>query len=149
MLPLLKSQIFCFWSKFVLLTQLSRQQIQFSKLWLCHFFYLYGKIYSHKKLRKSTEWILRKMHYRQTYRKTHGQTNRNDFIGPPLQRWRFDQAFLKWFLFLSVTWKEFSIIWSSVGVNLKPQPIKSNSEQYQLLFNYVYNKSQGYNFFSK
>ena len=31
MLPLLKSQIFCFWSKFVLLTQLSRQQIQFPK----------------------------------------------------------------------------------------------------------------------
>ena len=30
-------QIFCFWSKFVLLSQLSRQQIQLSKIWLSHF----------------------------------------------------------------------------------------------------------------
>ena len=37
MLPSLKCQIFRFWSKFVSCTQLSRQQIQFSKLLLCHF----------------------------------------------------------------------------------------------------------------
>ena len=38
MLPLLKCQTcYYFWLKFVLFTQLSRQQIQFSKIWLCHF----------------------------------------------------------------------------------------------------------------
>ena len=37
MLPLLKCQIFHFWSKFILFTQLSRQKTQFSELPLCHF----------------------------------------------------------------------------------------------------------------
>ena len=37
MLSSLKYQIFCFWSKFASFTQLSRQQTQFSKLWICHF----------------------------------------------------------------------------------------------------------------
>ena len=32
MLPLLKWQIFCFWSKFVSFTKLPRQQIQFPKI---------------------------------------------------------------------------------------------------------------------
>ena len=36
MLPLLKYQMFHFWSKFILLTQLSRQKTQFSKLSLRH-----------------------------------------------------------------------------------------------------------------
>ena len=35
---LIKMPILCFWSKFVSFTQLSfRQQIQFSKIWFCHF----------------------------------------------------------------------------------------------------------------
>ena len=36
MLPRLKCKIFRFWSKFVLLTKLSTQQIQFPKIHLCH-----------------------------------------------------------------------------------------------------------------
>ena len=48
MLPSLKCQIFCFWSKFVSITQLSRQQIQFSTLLLCHFLVHIAK-YPHAK----------------------------------------------------------------------------------------------------
>ena len=46
MLPSLKCQISHFWSKFVSFTQLSRQQIQYSKLSLCHFL-VYMVNYSH------------------------------------------------------------------------------------------------------
>ena len=46
MLPSLKCQISHFWSKFVSFTQLSRQQIQYSKLSLCHFL-VYMVKYSH------------------------------------------------------------------------------------------------------
>ena len=35
-LPPLKSKIFCFWSEFALFIQLSRQQIQFPEIRLCH-----------------------------------------------------------------------------------------------------------------
>ena len=48
MLPSLKCQLFCFWSKFVSFTQFSRQQIQFSKYSLCHFLVNMAK-YPHAK----------------------------------------------------------------------------------------------------
>ena len=64
MLPLLKSQIFQFWSKFVSFSQVTSQQIGFSKLWLCHFLVYIAKLPHAKKLRKPTEKILRKMHHR-------------------------------------------------------------------------------------
>ena len=55
MMPPLKCQIFWFWSKFVSFTRLSRQQIQFSKIWLCQFL-VYMRNYPHeKKLRNPTE----------------------------------------------------------------------------------------------
>ena len=54
-------------------------------------FTIYGKISSSKKLRKP----LRKMHHRWTDRKTDGQMNRTDFIGPLPQSWRFDHVFPK------------------------------------------------------
>ena len=53
MLPPLICQTFCFWSKFVLFTQLSRQKIQFSKIWLCHFLVNMAKYPDVKKLRIS------------------------------------------------------------------------------------------------
>ena len=55
MLPLLKSQIFQFWSKFVSFSQVTSQQIGFSKLWLCHFLVYIAKLPHAKKLRKPTE----------------------------------------------------------------------------------------------
>ena len=55
MLPSLKSQIFQFWSKFVSFTQVTSQQIGFSKLWLCHFLVYMAKLPHAKKLRKPTE----------------------------------------------------------------------------------------------
>ena len=58
-------------------------------------FSIYGKISSCKKLRKSKGQILRKMCHIQTYRQTDGQMPRTDFIGPLLQRWRFDRVFQK------------------------------------------------------
>ena len=77
-------QIFCFWSKFVLLSQLSRQQIQLSKIWLSHFLVNMTK-YPHAK----------NIHYvdpdknvsdrqtdRQADRQTDGMINRTDFIDP-------------------------------------------------------------------
>ena len=54
-------------------------------------FTIYGKISSIKKLRKP----LRKMHHRWTDRKTDGQMNRTDFIGPLPQSWRLDHVFPK------------------------------------------------------
>ena len=91
MLPSLKCQIFCFRSKFVSFTQLFRQQIQFSKIRLCHFL-VYGKMASYKEL-KFTGKILRKMRHGWTDRQTNGQTNRTDFIRPLSQRRRFDHFF--------------------------------------------------------
>ena len=52
-----------------------------------------GKISPRKKLRKSAELILRKMH--QTDEQTNRQTNWTGFIGPLPQRWRFHHAFQK------------------------------------------------------
>ena len=52
---LLKFQIFGFWSKFILFTQLSRQQIQFSKIWLCHI--LVNKAKNYKKKKKKIHWV--------------------------------------------------------------------------------------------
>ena len=49
MLPSLKCQIFHFWSTFASHTQLSRQQIQSSKLSLCHFL-VYMTKYPHAKV---------------------------------------------------------------------------------------------------
>ena len=86
MLPSLKCQIFCFWSKFVSFNQLSRQNLALS------LFSIYGKISSSKKLTKSTEQILRKMCQRPTDRHTDEKTNRTDFIEHVQQRWRFDHV---------------------------------------------------------
>ena len=47
-LPSLKCQVFRFWSEFVSFIQLFRQQIQFSKIWLCHFLVYMAK-YPHTK----------------------------------------------------------------------------------------------------
>ena len=59
-------------------------------------FSIYCKIYSCKNLRKPTGQILRKICHgrtnRQVDRKADGKTNRTDFIGPPLQRQRFDHV---------------------------------------------------------
>ena len=55
MLPSLKCQIFRFWSKFVWFTKLSRQQIQFSKIQLCHFL-VYTPKYPMQKIKK-THWV--------------------------------------------------------------------------------------------
>ena len=77
MLPPIKCQIFCFSSKFVLLTQLSRQQIQLSTTWLCHFLVYMGKYPHAEKLRISTEYILSKcVTDRKTYRQTDIHTDR-------------------------------------------------------------------------
>ena len=84
-------KICCFWSKFGLFAHLSKEEIQFSKIKMCHFL-LYIAKYHHakkKKKGKSTEWILRKMHHTQTGR----QMNWSDFIGPLSQRWRLIMFF--------------------------------------------------------
>ena len=52
MLPSLKCKIFHFWSKFVSFTQLSRQQIEFSKLSLCRFLVYMAK-YPYAKIKKT------------------------------------------------------------------------------------------------
>ena len=91
MLPSLKCQIFCFRSKFVSFTQLCRQQIQFSKIRLCHFL-VYGKMASYKEL-KFTEKILRKMR--------HGWTDRDKWADE--QDWFYTTPFAKtevWSFFL-------------------------------------------------
>ena len=46
-----------------------------------------------KKLKKYTEYILRKMCQRWTDRQTDAQINRTDFAGPLLQRWSFHHVF--------------------------------------------------------
>ena len=55
MLPLLKCQAVCYWSKFVLFTQLSTQLIKFSKIWLCHFLVYMAKYLMQKILSRSWE----------------------------------------------------------------------------------------------
>ena len=72
MFPSFKCQIlcFCFKFEFASLTQLSRQQVQFSKIRFCYFL-VYMTKYRHKK--KFTKLILRKMHYRWTDRQTNGR----------------------------------------------------------------------------
>ena len=55
MLSPLKCQIFHSCSRFVLLTQLSRQQIQFSKTHLCHFFKYIWKNILMQKMSRSWE----------------------------------------------------------------------------------------------
>ena len=96
MLSQLKCQIFCFWSKFVLFTQLSRHQLQFFNIWLS-LFRIYGKISSCKKLRMSRVDPAKNVSRtdRQTDRQKDGLMNRTDFIGPLWQRWRFDHVFQK------------------------------------------------------
>ena len=54
-LPSLKCQVLCFWSKFVSFTQLSRKQVQFSKIWLFNFLLFMAK-YPHPKLEK-IHWV--------------------------------------------------------------------------------------------
>ena len=84
MLPSLKCQIFHFWSKFILFILLSRQQIQFSKIWLCH-----SLVYMVKNpIQKIEEihWVS------QIDGQTDGHTNMADFIGTLPQRWRFDHV---------------------------------------------------------
>ena len=108
MLPSLKCQIFCFRSKFVSFTQLCRQQIQFSKIRLCHFL-VYGKMASYKEL-KFTEKILRKMRHGWTDRQTNGQTNRTDFIRPLSQRRRFDHFF--WNFENKIFWNYLAWLWA-------------------------------------
>ena len=74
MLLLLICQIFCFWSKFVSFTLLSRQLVIALSL-----FSIYGKISSCKKYKKSIE----------SDRWTDEQINRTGFIGPIPKSWRF------------------------------------------------------------
>ena len=76
MLPPFKCHIFCFRSKFVLLTQLSRQQIKFSKIWLFHFLVYMAK-YPQKnyKYPLSRSWEIC-VTDRQTDRRTDRQTER-------------------------------------------------------------------------
>ena len=102
MLPSLKCQIFHFGSKFRSFTQSSRQQTQFSKLLLCQFLVYMAKNTHVKKLEKSNEKFLKKMHHRQTDRQTDGQMKRTDFIEPLPQSWRFSHVFWK---FKNKIWK--------------------------------------------
>ena len=95
MLFSLKCQEFCFCSKFVLFSQLSREQIQFPTFSLSSLFSMSDKISTCKKLKKSTEYILRKICHRRMDIQTDGETNRTDFIGPLPQRWRFNHASFK------------------------------------------------------
>ena len=89
MLSPLKCQIFHSCSRFVLLTQLSRQQIQFSKTHLVTFLSIYEKISSCKK------WVDPEKNLSQTDGQTDGQTNWTDFIGPLTQKWSFNHVFQK------------------------------------------------------
>ena len=93
MLPSLKYLIFRFWSKFVLFTQLSRQQNRIFRNLALSLFSIYDNISSFKKLRKSTEWTQGKMRCRWINRPTDGQKNRIDFTGSLPQRWRFNHIF--------------------------------------------------------
>ena len=85
---------------FLLLVQIcllypsSWQQIQFSKIWICHCLVYMAK-YPHAKNYINQEYILRKMCHRWMERQTDGQMNWTDLIGPLLQRWRFDHVFWK------------------------------------------------------
>ena len=92
MLPSLKCQLFCFWSKFVSFTQFSRQQIQFSKYSLCHFLVNMAKYPHAKKIKNPLSRYWGKC---VTDGRTDGQMNRSHFIGPLLQRWSFHHAFRK------------------------------------------------------
>ena len=103
MLPSLKCQIFYFWSKFVSFTELSRKQIQFLKIQLCHFLVYVRKL---RKSRVDPE----KNASRQTDRQTNGQTNSTDFIGPLQQRWRFDHAFQKFEN--KISWNYLAWLWA-------------------------------------
>ena len=91
MLPSLKCQIICFWSSFVLFTELSRQQIQLSKIWICHLIVYMAK-YPHAKKIKKIHWVVKNVSH------TDGQAERmnwTDFTGPLPQKWRFDHVFQK------------------------------------------------------
>ena len=104
MLPPLKCQIFCFWSKILLLvlfTQWPRQQIQFLKIWLCHLLVYMAK-YPHAKNWEThrvdpEKNVIDRQASRQTSRQTDkdGLMNSTDFIEPLLQRWRFHHVFQK------------------------------------------------------
>ena len=91
MLPSLKCQIICFWSSFVLFTELSRQQIQLLKIWICHLIVCMAK-YPHAKKIKKIHWVVKNVSH------TDGQAERmnwTDFTGPLPQKWRFDHVFQK------------------------------------------------------
>ena len=75
MLPPLKCQIF-FLSKFVLFTQLSRKQIQFSETWLCHCL-VYTTKYPHAKI-KNIHRVDPEKNVCQTHRQADGRMNRID-----------------------------------------------------------------------
>ena len=83
MLPMLKHQIFHFWSKFDSFTKLSRQKTKFLKIRFCHFLGFKTKCF-HAKI-KRIHWIPPKngMHGR-----ADGQTNRTNFIGPTWQKFQ-------------------------------------------------------------
>ena len=74
MLKIWKYQIFRFWSKFVSLTQLSRQQIQFSKL------NIWQNILT-QQIRK-INWVDPEENVSKADGQTDGQMNTTDFIGP-------------------------------------------------------------------
>ena len=93
MLPSLKCQLFYFWSKFVSFTQLSKQQIQFSKYSLCHFLVNMAK-YPHAKKFKNP--LSRYWGKCVTDRRTDRWTDeQNSFYRTLLQRWSFHHAFRK------------------------------------------------------
>ena len=62
------------------------------------------------------------------HRKTYGQTNKNDFIGPIPQRWRFDHILPKF------ENNSFKIIWLDCGSNAKNQYKKKKCNQHSSMF---------------
>ena len=93
-LPPLKSKIFCFWSEFALFIQLSRQQIQFPEIRLCHLLVYKAKC-PNEKNRKIHQVDPEKNVFKDGHTERYGWENRTDFIGPLLQRWRFDLMFFR------------------------------------------------------
>ena len=78
MSPLLKCQIFCFRSKFVFFTELLRQQIQFSKIWICHFLYIWQNILIQKI--KKIHWADPEKNALQTGRQADRWTDKQDWF---------------------------------------------------------------------
>ena len=76
-------------------SQLSRQQIQLSKIWLSHFLVNMTKYPHAKNIHRVDPDKNVSQTDRQTDRQTDGLINRTDFIEPLMQRQRFDHVFQK------------------------------------------------------